>query len=329
MDKIIIKPGVFLAILIFVLSACTQADNNNVIKEQRVLNTQAARYLDDVRYISEMSRVSGSTHHKKIQNMCAERFKDLGFEVEYHNYGTGTNIIGTLAGKGTGTEKVVVSAHYDTVPRCNGADDNASGVAAVLETARLLVTKKHEGTLVLACWDEEERGLIGSQAYVDREKSKATDIKLSVVYEMIGYSNIQPNSQRIPVGFEQLYPQQVKRILSNQNRGDFIALIYDDKAANMLSTVDFSVQQQNLSVLKFEVSSQLKSSVLAVDLRRSDHSAFWDADYPAIMVTDTANFRNQHYHCLHGEDNSSDIDAKFAIKAINTLTKIIAQNLVD
>lgn len=322
------KLTISLVLLALILASCNRVDNEEAKIEAASLNAQKERYLRDVEFISQMPRIPGQTHHKDVQELCAKRFNELGFEVEYHNYGTGINVIGVYPGKQNPTEKILVSAHYDTVPGCNGADDNASGIAGVLETARLLASKEHDRSLVVACWDEEERNKVGSIAYVEREKNKATDIKMSYVYEMIAYRNNQPNSQQIPAGFERLYPQQVKQIRSNQNRGDFVALVYDDKASMMLSTIAAHAHRQNLSVLQFQVSSQLKRSPLAVDLRRSDHSAFWDEDYPAMMITDTANFRNPHYHCLNGEDNVESLDAVFAIKIINTLSKKIEENLV-
>ena len=327
MEKVLIKRTIPLALLVLILSACSQSGNGKDKIAGLSLSTQKERYLLDVEFIAKMPRIPGQSHHKQVQNLCAKRFNELGFDVEFHDYGTGINVIGVYPGKQNPTEKILVSAHYDTVPDCHGADDNASGIAGVFETARLLVSKEHDRSLVVACWDEEERETIGSKAYVKREKNNAADIKMSYVYEMIAYRNNQPDSQQIPAGFERLYPQQVKRIRSNQNKGDFIALIYDDKASEMLSTITEHAQRQNLSVLQFEVSSQLKTSPLAVDLRRSDHSAFWDEDYPAMMITDTANFRNQHYHCLNGEDNVEDLDAEFAIKIINTLSKTIEESL--
>jgi len=305
-----------------IMTACSQVDNEKI-----KLSTQTERFLHDVEFISKMPRTPGSEQHKEVQKLCAKRFNELGFEVELHDYGTGINVIGVYPGKHNPTEKILVSAHYDTVPDCNGADDNASGIAGVFETARLLVSKKYDRSLVVACWDEEERDTIGSIAYVEREKNNASDIKMSYVYEMIAYRNNQPNSQQIPAGFERLYPQQVKQIRSNQNRGNFIALVYDDKASEMLSTITSHAHMQNLPILQFKVSSQFKRSPLAADLRRSDHSAFWDADYPAMMITDTANFRNPNYHCLNNPDNVESLDAEFAIKIINTLSKTIEENL--
>ena len=95
-------------------------------------------------------------------------FASLGYTVEREAYGTGVNVIGVLDGTSAPAEQVVISAHYDSVANCPGADDNGSGVAGVLEAARVLSTSQHKRTLVVACWDEEEKGLIGSSAFVAR-----------------------------------------------------------------------------------------------------------------------------------------------------------------
>lgn len=315
------------SLLMVMLSSCFYIKNGKNGAEVITLSTQVKHFLKDVEYISKLPRISGEPHHKEVQLMCATRFKQLGFQVELHDYGTGTNVIGVYPGIQAPAEKIVVSAHYDTVPNCNGADDNASGIAGVFETARLLASKKHNRTLIVACWDEEERKTVGSKAYVVREKNKGADIKMSYVYEMIGFKTRDSNTQKIPQGFELIYPQQVEHIQNNQSRGDFIALIYDDRATHLLSGVANHAKKNHLPVMQFEVSSNMKGSPAISDLRRSDHSAFWDVDYPAIMITDTANFRNQHYHCIKGDDNVESLDINFALQIVNTFTEIVEENL--
>src|SRR3982750_262283 len=132
-------------------------------------------------------RNPGKPHHQEVQDLCADRFASLGFDVERQTYATGVNVIGTLAGTKLPGERVIVSAHYDAVPNCEGADDNGTGTAATLEAARVLSKQDHDRTLVVACWDEEERGLIGSKAYVARAKAAGDNIVLALVFEMLGY----------------------------------------------------------------------------------------------------------------------------------------------
>ena len=325
------------------------------------------RIYDDVNYLADNKlegRKTGSKGEQIAADYIANRFKSLKIKTKGTNayfqdfnfnnpsnpHGqvlfdqtendttiSSKNVIGYIDNNAEYT--IVIGAHYDHLGYGgegslhvgseihNGADDNASGVAGVFETARLLVSKEHKRTLLVACWDEEERKVLGSKAYVRREKNKATNIKMSYVYEMIGYKENHKNSQQIPIGFERLYPQQVKQISDNKNRGDFIALIYDDLASSLLPMISLHAEKQGLPILQFKVGSQLKRLPVAADLRRSDHSAFWDEDYPAMMITDTANFRNQHYHCINAEDNVQSLDATFAIKTINTISKTIEDNL--
>jgi hypothetical protein len=124
-----------------------------------------------------------------------------------------------------------------------------------------------------------------------------------------------------------LYPKQVEQIQKNQNRGDFILLVYDEQSREMLPHIMSHAEDQNLPLIKLQVNDALKNSDSISDLRRSDHAAFWDEDYPAVMITDTANFRNLNYHCINGADNIESLDINFAVKTINTLSKTIEETL--
>ena len=114
-----------------------------------------ARYKADLDFISK-PRPPGSAHWKAVQDRCASRFSELGYTVELHAYETGVNVLGVKAGAGRAGEQVVVSAHYDHIENCDGADDNGTGVAGLLETAGVLSKDRFDRTLVLACWDQEE-----------------------------------------------------------------------------------------------------------------------------------------------------------------------------
>jgi len=166
----------------------------------QVSAVEQQRYESDLKFISQ-PRPPGSAHWKKVQDLCHDRFKQLGYTVQLHKYATGINVVGTLSGTTEPKKQVMVSAHYDHIPNCAGADDNGTGVAGLLETARVLAnTAKYRRTLVVSCWDEEEKGLIGSRAYSQEAKKRGDDIVTVFVYEMIGYKSDKPNSQQIPTG---------------------------------------------------------------------------------------------------------------------------------
>ncbi len=289
---------------------------------------QKQRFIEDVTFIAQQPRLQGQAHHKRIAEFCAARFRQLGLEVNVQDYGTGRNIIGIRRGQQKADEFIMLSAHYDTVKNCNGADDNASGIAGMFETARMLVQQQHQRTLLLACWDQEEENKTGSKAFVRQAKQLRLDIKMSYVYEMIAYHDRREQSQQFPMMLAQVYPDQLHQIRAEENRADFIALVYDRQATKMLSTLDDHARSQGLKVFHFRLLDELKKSALAKDLSRSDHASFWDADYPAMMITDTANFRNPHYHCENGDDTVETLNSEFAIKIINTFSQTIADNLI-
>ena len=130
-----------------------------------VLSVDRAKYTEEITFIAE-ERVPSSLHWQAVQDRCFQRFTEYGYTTQRHEYETGVNVIGVKQGLDPQAPQVILSAHYDHIDGCQGADDNASGVAALFEAARILGDADFSNTLVVACWDEEERGLIGSTAYV-------------------------------------------------------------------------------------------------------------------------------------------------------------------
>lgn len=260
----------------------------------------------------EGARPTGTAKHTASIADLETRLAALGYTVERDDYGRGVNIIGTRLGKTAPDELVVVSAHFDSVANCPGADDNASGVAGALEAARVLATADHDRTLVVALWDEEEKGLLGAFDWTDRLARSGGKVVVSFVFEMIGFASSEPNTQTLPDGFEVLFADAVAQVEANQKRGDFIALIADASSAPHTAAMAAMGQALSHPTLPLNVPAALLSTSLINDLRRSDHAAFWAHGWPAMMITDTANFRNLHYHCGTGADVSSDLDMDFA-----------------
>jgi len=284
------------------------------------------RYLADLNSVTG-ARDPGSVHWQEVQDLCNTRFTALGFTVELYDYGTGVNVVGVLPGGDLAGERVLVSAHYDGVPDCPAADDNASGVAGLLETARVLSTASFRRTLVVACWDEEEGGLIGSVAYAARAVGAGESIAATFVYEMIGFYSDEPESQTIPSGLSLLFPEETAALAANENRGDFLAVVADDLARPFHERMSLYGPAVDLSIVVLEVPAALKNSPLLSDLRRSDHASFWEQDIPAMMLTDTSEFRNPHYHCRDGDDAVDTLDHDFAVKIVQTTVGALAASL--
>jgi hypothetical protein len=272
-------------------------------------------YLADLEFIAQ-PREPGSAHWQAVQDLCFERFTAYGFEVDLHAYGSGVNVVGRKLGTETPEQQIVVAAHYDHIIGCNGADDNATGTAATLEAARVLSMRDYPRTLIVACWDEEEDGLIGSEAYVNAAASAGDQILFNYNFEMIGYFDDAPDAQMVPAGLDLIFPVQYAELESWGFTGDWIALIVDEGGLTHAEAMAAHADALGLKYLLLDLPNELKNSPLAADLRRSDHAAFWAVDYPAMMITDTSEFRYANYHCGAGEDAVELLDHDFARNVI-------------
>jgi Zn-dependent M28 family amino/carboxypeptidase len=190
---------------------------------------------------------------------------------------------------------IVIGAHYDTVPGSPGADDNATGVAVLLELARDIASGPLKYPVQLVAFDMEEYGYLGSSHHAAKYKQQQKSIRLMISLEMLGYCNHNPNSQSYPAGLKYFYP----------NSGNFIALIGTLRTVPDLINLSGKIRKSGQPCEWLSVPNR---GLIVPDTRRSDHVPFWDNGYPAIMVTDTANMRNPHYHQASDRIETLDLD---------------------
>jgi Zn-dependent M28 family amino/carboxypeptidase len=203
---------------------------------------------------------------------------------------------------------LLIGAHYDAVPGCPGADDNATGIAVLLELARAFAAHPTRYPIRLVAFDLEEYGLVGSTAYAADLHQQKQALRLMVSLEMLGYCCSTPGSQVYPPGLQYFYP----------NRGDFIGLIGNWRSIPDLLRLSRSLRRAGQSCEWLPAGARGK---IVPDTRRSDHAPFWDRGYRAIMVTDTANLRNPHYH--RSSDRLETLDLDF----LTTLCKGLIEGL--
>lgn len=211
---------------------------------------------------------------------------------------THTNLILDLPGRSPEhTRPILIGAHYDAVPGTPGTDDNATGVAALLELARAIAVEPAKYPVRLVAFDLEERGMVGSAAYAQRLKQNGEALRLMLSLEMLGYCTQAPNSQRYPTEIlKRIYP----------DRGNFIALIGNLPTLPDLQHFCQAFHQSGVPSRWLPVAGG--GEVLPA-VRLSDHSSFWDQGYQAMMITDTAFMRNPHYH--ESSDRIDTIDFEF------------------
>jgi Zn-dependent M28 family amino/carboxypeptidase len=180
--------------------------------------------------------------------------------------------------------RVVVGAHYDTVPGSPGADDNASAVAAVIELAGLL--RDARLPIRFAAFANEELPYfmgpdMGSWVSAKRSRDQGERLSAMLSLEMLGYYSDRPGSQRYPPPLGLFYP----------DRANFIAFVGDLGAARLVRRC-FSSFKKNSSF----PAEWLAAPAFVPGVTRSDHWSFRQLGFPALMVTDTAYNRNPHYH---------------------------------
>jgi len=195
---------------------------------------------------------------------------------------------------------LLLGAHYDSVPGTPGADDNGSAVTACLECARLLKNADAPPAMIVL-FNREEDGLLGSREFVAHLATRpAWKIEEAHVFEMVGYCTREPNSQRMPPGLPGIAAPKV---------GDFIGLLanrHSNAVAEQLVRLAATyVPDSRVVALKIYLGLERYLD----HLHRSDHAPFWQAGIPSVMWTDTAEFRNPHYH--QASDTPETLDYAF------------------
>jgi hypothetical protein len=216
----------------------------------------------------------------------------------------GANILAIKEGLSS-TDAIVVGAHHDTIRDSPGADDNTASVAALLELARVLAPFDFEKTIVLAAIDMEEINFFGSKELV-RELSRERRIQCAIIYETMCYTASDPGTQTVPPRIGYLYPGQMRKIKSRQFVGDWTLVLYRGFASavarRFAEGLAYTANPHAPIMMRDPLDIPLLRPAIkrlvpgARSFARSDHISFWDAGVPAIMISDTANFRNPHYH---------------------------------
>ncbi len=237
------------------------------------------------------------------------RAREQEFQVGPH---TVKNLDIEIPGTSRADEIIVVGAHYDTVQGSPGANDNASGIASVLEFARLFRRRSFARTIRLVAFVNEEppffqTGHMGSYVYAKACKEKKEKIAGMFSMEMLGAYFEEKGTQRYPSGIQFFYPDV----------GDFISFI-----GNLGST---GLIHQTLGAFREMVRFPSEGAALPelVDgVGFSDHWSFWQFGYPALMVTDTAFFRYAHYH--QPEDTPDKLNYPCMARVVAGMGRVIA-----
>jgi hypothetical protein len=258
--------------------------------EQRVLE---ARLRAHVRVLAGDIGERSIARYEAVGQAAAyvdSAFRALGYSVrsqEYRARGrTYRNLEVALRGATRPDEIVVVGAHYDSAEDAPGADDNASGTAGVLELARAFAGARPARTLRFVAFATEEpphfpTADMGSRHYADAAAARGERIVAMLAVESIGYFDPEPGSQRYPFPLSLAYP----------DRGDFIGFVSNLRSRPLLVRAITAFRRHAAFPTQGAAAPWWVTGVWW-----SDHWAFWRRGFPAIMITDTAPYRNVFYH---------------------------------
>ena len=215
--------------------------------------------------------------------------QEIPFELQGYDYEGNrfNNIVVSLEGDSRREETIIIGAHYDTVSGTPGADDNASAVAVLLELCRALKDYRPERTLKLIFFVLEEppafmTPAMGSYVYAAQARERGENIVGMISLEMVGYFNDAEGSQAFPVpGLHWLFP----------DRGTFIGVVGNVPSRELTLAVAEALKAG--SGLPVE---HLVALPFIPGIGLSDHGSFWKMGFRAVMVTDTAFYRNPNYH---------------------------------
>ncbi len=271
------------------------------------------RLKADIESLCVSPRHSGqdAKAHRAATKFIAASLQDSGCVVEEQSFivpsepqpRAGLNIVGLMQPNiddvRASSSAILIGAHYDSVPDSPGADDNASGVAVLLECARAISESQRKRPIIFAAFDAEERqpevGLHGSTAFVSNLAStEYPRISAAYILEMVGNS-VPEGGQKVPVGLQLAFPRAFDRLMNAKFAGNSVIAISDwrSRAAGRAFEAAARATQDGVDVLPMEIPRWMP---VPHNLKRSDHAPFWSARIPAVMIGDTANFRNPNYH---------------------------------
>ena len=253
---------------------------------------------------------------ERAREYIEETFAQSGYRIGHDRYECGgreyRNVVATVPWAASSAPVVVVGAHYDTALGSPGADDNASGVAVLLELARVLGNQPAAASIRWVAFTLEESphfktDSMGSRVYARRCRQRGDSIRGMISLEMVGCFSDARGSQRHPISLMRwFYP----------DRGNFIAVAGNYASRRLVRRLSRLLSAHG----DLPVEHIALPFVPGVDL--SDNWSFWEEGYPALMVTDTAFFRNRHYH------RSTDLPETLDYRSMELLVRGMAQSLI-
>ena len=248
-----------------------------------------------LKYLTQIQPPRNYRNIDSLNNVASyldDRFKDIGLETYFQNYVVDNNeyknVIATLNSQYE--KRLIIGSHYDVCGDFQGADDNASAVAGLIQTAKQLYEIKDMLSIRIdfVCFTLEEPPYygtenMGSHVYAKYLFDNKIDVIGMINYEMIGYYT----NENVDLSKLSMF---ITKKQADISKGNFIAIVSDEQSEEFMSEFDFEKIDKEIEYVEAMIPTPINQ------ITASDHLNFWKFGYKAIMVTDTAHFRNPNYH---------------------------------
>ncbi|MGD8962748.1 MAG: M28 family peptidase [Desulfobacterales bacterium] len=294
-------------------------NGEGVMVDRQQTQKRLHKHLHDLTVTIGERSVSRPENLKKTADYISSFYEELGFVVDTQAYSYAqlpvANIIVEISFGKNPRQRFLLGAHYDSVSGTVGADDNASAIAVQLEVARLLAQQPNKDALDLAVkfvsFALEEPPAygtrhMGSRVYARAARAQKEKIDGMICLEMVGYACHEPGCQSYPFPLMFMdYPET----------GNFIGIVSNFKSHGFAKNLLAQFQKnKDLPAVKLTVPF---NGYIMPAVRLSDHASFWDTGYKAVMVTDSAFFRNPYYHTAG--DTMDKLDFEFMAEVVESL----------
>jgi aminopeptidase YwaD len=267
--------------------------------------------------VGERHPLSSPARLQQAEHYLRDQFSEAGLAVTTHDFevmgGIYHNVIGVAHPPSEQDQPVqlplIVAAHYDTVPGSPGADDNTSALAVLLDVAHRIKQTSLSRPVHFIAFCLEEEDLLGSRAYVTHLTETRKPVHGAIILECVGYAREEEGSQRIPPGVPIAVP----------TTGNFLAVIGNQASSDLTDSVSHAMSR-HMPIVPLVVPG---NGELLPDTRRSDHTSFWEQGFPAVMLTDTANFRNPNYH--RSTDTIATLNLDFLVSVADAVTAAVIE----
>ena len=278
-----------------------------------------------LKYLTQIQPPRNYRNIDSLNNVASyldDRFKDIGLETYFQNYVVDNNeyknVIATLNPQYE--KRLIIGAHYDVCGNFQGADDNASAVAGLIQTAKQLYSLKDILPIRIdfVCFTLEEPPYFGTQnmgsyVYAKYLFDNKIDVTGMINYEMIGYFT----NENVDLSKLSMF---ITKKQADISKGNFIAMVCDEQSQEFMSEFNFEKIDKKIEYVEAMIPTPINQ------ITASDHLNFWKFGYKAIMVTDTAHFRNPNYHTANDTLETLDVNkmqcvVNLVVESIKEMTK--------